>query len=141
MIGGNTNRREFLQKGTMGSKCESQDSIKRYMQCTAAAVRYLLEETGTKEKAERLLMTGGATLSSYWPQALANICNLVVEAINMPEFTAYGAALFARAAVAGDFQSASSVYKSKIYRPECRERFDDWYKSHQVDVFEKMYKN
>ena len=74
-------------------------AIKSYMDQAANKVALGLEKLGFKDKINKIVMSGGAANSSYWPQAIATACGVVVETVICPEFTAYGAALLARAAL------------------------------------------
>ena len=105
-----------FDKGTIEGDLDPATSIRRYMEAAASAVAYLLQKI--QPDAEKLVMTGGATQSSYWPKALAKICNITIETLNLPEFTAYGAALFARAAAGGNKQaSLNDFFELKRYNP------------------------
>lgn len=86
-------------------------------------VAFLLEKF-QPEKSGKIIMSGGAARSSFWPQVIADLCELTVEAIHFPEFTAYGAAIHAKSAFEGK-QSSTDQYQR-------------WYTQHQKPMFEKL---
>jgi len=85
-------------------------------------------------------MTGGAVASHFWPQLIADLCNIMVEAVDFPEFTAYGAALHAKAAVMGKTGQGPvlETNKSRIYEPVNADAYRHWYLEHQKAVIEKL---
>lgn len=119
-----------FDKGTIEGDFDQATSIRRYMEVAASAVAYLLQKI--QPDAQKLVMTGGATQSNYWPQALANICNITIETLNLPEFTAYGAALFARAASGSNGNKQMSLndfFELKVYQPQKAYYYDNWLKT------------
>ena len=125
-----------FNNGTIEGDFDPATSVRRYMEATASSVAYVLKKI--QPKAEKIIMTGGATQSAYWPQALANICNVSIETIDMPEFTAYGAALFAKAAVTGNStKSLNDLFESKTYFPANSVYFKDWFETCQLSLFEQ----
>ena len=85
-------------------------------------------------------MTGGATASSFWPTAISNICNMEVEAVDFPEFTAYGAALFAKEAVNESISVGwPESARVKLYSPKHSDKYRQWYEGHQKTIIEKEF--
>lgn len=114
-------------------------ATRRYMEATASLVAFLFEQFQPARKNGRVVMTGGAVASSFWPQVIADLCATTVEAINFPEFTAYGAALHAKSAFEGK-QSESTLLEtaqSRSYKPAHAERYRRWYEQCQKPVFAK----
>jgi len=130
-----------LEEGIVESESDIKIAIKRYMECSAAAVLFMLEKLELKEKLDRIVMTGGAVKSTFWPQVIANVSGMPVEAVSFPEFTAYGAALHARAAILGNDSQNSpcKLDKSRIYEPHQTEEYQQWYNCHQKSLMEKIY--
>jgi len=113
-------------------------AILRYMQGIAAKVLFYMEELGIKSNLHKLTMTGGATESSVWPQILADICRIPVEAVEFQEFTALGAALFAKYAVTHDrsgFELLSAA--KKLYYPSNENLYGGWYVNIQQSCLKK----
>jgi len=120
--------------------CEGIISIRRYMECGAAAVVFMLDRFELSKNIDRIIMTGGAVASHFWPQLIADLCNIMVEAVDFPEFTAYGAALHAKAAVMGKTGQGPvlETNKSRIYEPVNADAYRHWYLEHQKAVIEKL---
>ena len=85
-------------------------------------------------------MTGGAAMSRFWPQVIAELYGFAVEAIIFPEFSAYGAALHAKSAFEGKQSSSSlpSIIESRHYEPIHADQYQEWYKEHQKPMLEKL---
>ena len=96
-------------------------AIKSYMDQSAEEVALGLERLGLKDKVKTMVMSGGAAASSFWPQAIATACGVVVETVIFPEFTAYGAACFARAALGLDAPKDRwpNYFEALSFEPEC----------------------
>jgi sugar (pentulose or hexulose) kinase len=74
--------------------------VKQFMDSAVAKVGSAIEKLKRKGVVpQKLIMTGGATTSSYLPAAITAVCQLPVEVVKFRELTAYGAALFAAQAV------------------------------------------
>jgi len=113
-------------------------AILRYMQGIAARVLFYMEELDIKDNLHKLIMTGGATESSVWPQILADVCGIPVETIKFQEFTALGAALFAKYAATRDrsgFELLPAV--KKLYHPSKKNLYGDWYVNIQRPYLKK----
>jgi sugar (pentulose or hexulose) kinase len=113
-------------------------SVRRYMEWAGSVVAHALDRCGFARSLEKIVVTGGAMKSRFWPQIIADLCGLTVEAVDYPHFTAYGAALHAREAVLGpagphDFPRAATV---RSYAPQQSQRYRAWYH----DVQEPMLK-
>jgi sugar (pentulose or hexulose) kinase len=108
-------------------------SVRRYMEWAGSVVAHALEHCGLARGLGKIVVTGGAMQSRFWPQAIADICDLTVEAVDYPHFTAYGAARHARAAVLGPqepyhFPSAATV---RVYTPRDALPYRAWYRDFQ----------
>ena len=112
--------------------------IRRYMEGAAASAVFAMEKLGIDESCDKIIMSGGATGSCFWPQVIADLCGKTVEVVNFSEFTAYGAALFAKAAAEG--MAAESMFsqwnKSRKYEPLNASAYRQWYHGHQRAVME-----
>ncbi len=109
------------------------------MEAAGASVVFLLDSFQSK-KGSRIIMSGGAAMSSFWPQVIADLCGLAVESVNFPEFTAYGAALHAKSAYEGK-QSDSNlldVAEAKHYEPINTDLYERWYEQYQKPMFERL---
>jgi len=115
-------------------------AVKRYMEVTGSLVAFLLEKF-QPEKGGKIIMSGGAAMSCFWPQVIADLCELAVEAINFSEFTAYGAALHAKSAFEGKRCGSSllDIAKAKHYEPVCTNQYQQWYAQYQKPAFEKLF--
>jgi sugar (pentulose or hexulose) kinase len=114
-------------------------SVRRYMEWAGSAVAHALERCGLARGLEKVVVTGGAMQSRFWPQVIAEICNLAVEAVACPHFTAYGAARHARAAVLGPapsprFPNAATV---RTYVPQRAQPYRAWYREFQKPMLER----
>lgn len=116
-------------------------AIQRFMEWTGSRVEYVLEKRKFKSNLNHLLMTGGAVKNSLWPQIIADICNIKVKAIDFPELTAYGAALFALEAATGNTLSESlpDNFETRIYEPQFPVEYQDWYRNHQYPMLENSF--
>jgi len=112
--------------GAVGKEFEGvmqSGSVSDFMKRTAANVRKVLAKVGAGKTLTRLLMTGGALRSPEWPQTIADVCGLEVEGVRFDELTAYGAAMFARSAVAGEDSLEEGWPKGVevcVYEPKSR---------------------
>jgi len=107
--------------------------VRRYMEWSGSVVAHALDNCGLSGGLDKIIVTGGAMSSRLWPQAIADICDLVVEAVECPPFTAYGAALHAREAVLGSLQPHGfpSTAVVRTYAPQHSEEYRAWYQDHQ----------
>jgi len=129
-----------IDDGTV--RCEGSNPIlllRRYMEAAAARVAFILEKLRIKSETQKLVMTGGAASSSCWPTIIAQVCGMPVEVINFGELTAYGAALFARAAATGEsnVEGWPSSIKTIVCEPEKSDIYQQWYRKHQKPAMEK----
>jgi sugar (pentulose or hexulose) kinase len=114
-------------------------SVRRYMEWAGSVVAYALDRCGLARGLEKIVVTGGAMKSRFWPQIIAGICDLTVEAVDCPHFTAYGAAWHAREAVLGriephHFPSAATV---GTYAPQQSQQYRAWYRDCQEPMLER----
>jgi sugar (pentulose or hexulose) kinase len=99
-----------------------------YMQAISARVLFYMEKLGINNNLGKLIMAGGAAKSSVWPQILADMCGIMVETVEFQEFTALGAALFAKYAATGEragFEMLSTT--KKLYLPSEKRLYGKWY--------------
>jgi sugar (pentulose or hexulose) kinase len=108
-------------------------AVRRYMEWAGAEVLRALENCGLVKGLEKIIVTGGAMKSRFWPQAIADICGLTVEAVDYPYFTAYGAALHAREALQRPAQARRfpDTAVVRTYAPRQAERYRAWYEECQ----------
>ncbi len=128
-----------IDRGVVEPAGDAPLSVRRYMEWAGSVVAYALERCGLAHGLEKIVATGGAMQSRFWPQAIADICHLTVEAVDCPHFTAYGAALHARAAVLGPtpshlFPTAATV---RTYAPQRAEQYCTWYREFQKPMLER----
>ena len=132
--------REALQvdvaTGNLAPEHTGRVALQRYMEWAAACVRSALEQMGCLASLERLIAVGGAMTSRVWAQLIANVCARPVEAIDFPEFTAWGAASHAMMACAAatarpDLPTSA---RRQVYQPQRVEAYEHWYQRHQAEV-------
>ena len=123
-----------LDAGVVSPAGDARSSVRRYMEWAGAVVAHALDGCGLARKLERIIVTGGAMKSRFWPQAIADICDLTVEAVDYPYFTAYGAALHAREALLGPGQAHRfpGTAVIRVYRPQQPQRYRAWYERLQM---------
>ena len=85
-----------------------------------------------------IVVAGGAMSSRLWPQILAEVCGLSVEAVDCPAFTAYGAALHARETMLGPpeshrFPSTAAV---RTHTPRHAREYRAWYQDCQKPMLD-----
>jgi sugar (pentulose or hexulose) kinase len=122
--------------------CQMDDApqtIRRYMEAAGSKVRYVLEKMNIRSSLKKLLMTGGAASGKMWPQIIANICQVPVEAICFDALCAYGAANLARFTFLGkeDFPGWPEGIQSTVYEPEKIEGYEQWFWKYQFPLFEQ----
>jgi sugar (pentulose or hexulose) kinase len=125
--------RADVNSGTVEPAGDAPLSVRRYMEWAGSVVAHALERCGLARGLGKIVVTGGAMQSRFWPQAIADICDLTVAAVDYPHFTAYGAARHARAAVLGAqrphrFPSATTV---RVYTPQHASLYRAWYRDFQ----------
>jgi glycerol kinase len=113
-------------------------SVRRYMEWSGSVVAHALDDCGLRRGLEKIVVTGGAMSSRLWPQTIAGVCDLIVEAVECPQFTAYGAALHAREALLGPlkphrFPSTATV---RTYTPQRSHEYRVWYQDHQKPMLD-----
>ena len=115
------------------------DAIKSYMEASGSLVAFLLEKFRSK-KDGKIIMSGGAAMSDFWPQVISDLCGLTVEAVNFPEFTAYGAALHAKSAFENKQSNSNiiNIAESRHYEPIHADKYQQWYEKNQKPMFEKL---
>ncbi|MCU0913261.1 MAG: FGGY-family carbohydrate kinase [Planctomycetes bacterium] len=113
-------------------------SVRRYMEWAGSVVAWALERCWAGGL-EKIVIAGGAMQSRFWPQVIADTCGLVVEAVDYPCFTAYGAALHALQAVLGTtpprrYPNTAAV---RTYAPRQARRYQTWYRDCQKPLLER----
>jgi sugar (pentulose or hexulose) kinase len=93
-----------LEAGVVEPAGDAALSVKRYMEWSGSVVAHALDDCGLRGELTKIVVTGGAMSSRLWPQAIADVCDLAVKAVECPQFTAYGAALHARQALLGPLE-------------------------------------
>jgi len=122
-----------IKKGIIDGEPKAETAIRRYMEWAGARAALMREKYVPVKSQDRIVMTGGAVKSRFWPQVISNLCQIKVEAVDFPEFTAYGAALHARKAVKakGGPESGSKADspggRKIIYEPNDNGRYRKWY--------------
>ena len=114
-------------------------AVRDYMLWGAGKVAFALDRLALAQKVDRLVITGGCVASSFWLSAIASVGGVVVEAVDFAEFTAYGAALHARAAsgVEGTHSGFPEYMRTTVYQPEEVSRYQQWYQVYQKPLFER----
>ena len=113
-------------------------SVKRYMEWSGSVVAHALDDCGLRRGLDRIVVTGGAMSSRLWPQVIAEVCGLVVEAVQCAPFTAYGAALHAREAVLGPLQPHRfpSTAAVRTCTPRRSHEYRRWYENCQKPMLD-----
>jgi len=116
-------------------------SVRRYMEWAGSVVAHALEVCGLRPGLEKIVATGGAMASRFWPQAIADLCGLTLEAVDCPSFTAYGAALHARVALLGAPRSHRfpDTAMVKTYTPRQSHEYREWYQTYQRPLLDAQY--
>jgi sugar (pentulose or hexulose) kinase len=116
------------------------DAVKRYMEAAASLAAFMLERFQDREKNERIIMSGGAASSHFWPQVVADVCDTVVKTVIFPEFAAYGAALHAKSAYEGKEAASdpAEFTESRMYEPVNNNKYRSWYEQYQRPMFEEL---
>jgi sugar (pentulose or hexulose) kinase len=129
-----------LDTGTVDPAGDVAMSVRRYMEWAGSAVAYTLEMCGLEQGLERIVATGGSMASRFWPQAIADICGLTVEAVDCAQFTAYGAALHARQVLLGPAGShrfpGTAVVRTHVSRQS--NEYQAWYQEHQKPILQRQ---
>ncbi|HQN32894.1 MAG TPA: FGGY family carbohydrate kinase [Sedimentisphaerales bacterium] len=122
-----------LDAGEVEPSGDAATSVRRYMEWAGSTVAHALEVCGLKHSLERIVATGGAMASRFWPQTISSICGLTLEAVDCASFTAYGAALHARTALLGPDRSQRFPNTATIrtYTPQRSQEYREWYCRHQ----------
>ncbi len=127
-----------LESGVVEAEADAALSVRRYMEWSGSVVAHALDSCGLVRGLDKIVVTGGAMSSRLWPQVIADVCDLIVEAVECPQFTAYGAALHARGALLGPLEPhrfpGTSVVRT--YVPQYSERYKTWYQDHQKPMFD-----
>jgi rhamnulokinase len=111
-------------------------SVRRYMEWAGSVVAHALDRCGLIRGLRKIVVAGGAMQSRFWPQAIADICDLMVEAVDYPHFTAYGAACHARAAVLGppEAHRFPRAATARVYAPQHASSYRAWYRDFQAPM-------
>jgi sugar (pentulose or hexulose) kinase len=128
-----------VDRGRVAPVDDVASAVRRYMEWAGSVVAHALGQCGLARGLEKIVVTGGAMQSRFWPQVIADICDLTVEAVDYPHFTAYGAALHAREAVLSSrgsrrFPGAATV---RTYVPQEAPRYRAWYRGFQEPMLER----
>ena len=119
--------------GGVAGESDGPLSIRRYMEWAGSVVAFVLEKFELTADQGQIVMSGGATRSGFWPQVVADLCGITAQAIDFPEFTAYGAALHAMAGVSGKMSwgHLPEEIDMQIYEPKYAVEYRQWYLEHQ----------
>jgi sugar (pentulose or hexulose) kinase len=127
-----------LDAGVVESAGDAALSVRRYMEWSGSVVAHALDSCGLRRGLKKIVVAGGAMSSHLWPQIIAEVCSLAVEAVECTPFTAYGAALHAREARLGplkphQFPSTAAV---RTYTPQHPREYTAWYRDHQMPMLD-----
>ena len=127
-----------LDTGAIEPAGDAPSAVRRYMEWAGSMVAHALDGCGLMKGLERIVGAGGAMTSRLWPQVIADICGLRVEAVDCPHFTAYGAALHARRAVLGPVQPPCVPRTATVraYAPQSSQQYRTWYLASQKPMLE-----
>ena len=129
-----------VETGSIHPACTGTVAVQRYMEWAASVVRSALDRTGRLSSLDRMVVTGGAMTSRLWPQIIADVCGITVDAVDFPAFTSLGAA--SHAMMAKEITPAQPhpaiKEKSHRYEPERTEQYESWYQQHQRNVVEGL---
>jgi len=125
--------------GMVESAGDAPVSVRRYMEWAGSVVAHALARCGLARGLEKIVVAGGAMKSRFWPQVIADICDLTVEAVDCPYFTAYGAALHARGAVLGSVESHRYPGPATVgtYVPQYARQYRAWYRDFQEPMLRR----
>jgi sugar (pentulose or hexulose) kinase len=114
-------------------------SVRRYMEWAGSVVAHALSRCSLTRGLEKIVVAGGAMKSRFWPQVIADICDLTVEAVDCPYFTAYGAALHAREALLGPGEPHRLPSTAIIgtYAPQQSRQYRAWYHNFQEPMLNR----
>jgi sugar (pentulose or hexulose) kinase len=129
-----------LDTGSVEPTGDAASSVRRYMEWSGSVVAHALDECGLRQGLDKIVVAGGAMSSRLWPQIIADVCGLAVEAVECPPFTAYGAALHAREAVLGLLQPHRfpSTAVVRTYTPQHPREYGAWYHEHQKPILDAI---
>lgn len=110
--------------------------LQRYMEWAASAVAYYLEKLTKAHSVAKMYFTGGGANSNIWPQLVAEICGLEVEAFEFDQLTAFGAAITAYKAMHEKEKvfSIPNNIKKQNYKPQ-NPAYRQWYINYQREMF------
>jgi gluconokinase len=110
--------------------------LQRYMEWAASVVAFHMEKLSETHQITKIYFTGGAANSNIWPQLIAEICNLEVEAFEFDQLTAFGAAITAHKAVYENEKSfpLPDNIKKQYYKPQ-NTAYREWYIDYQRKPF------
>jgi sugar (pentulose or hexulose) kinase len=127
-----------LDRGAVEPAGDASLLIRRYMEWSGSVVAHALDDCGLRRGLEKIVVTGGAMSSRLWPQIIAEVCDLAVEAVDCPQFTAYGAALHARGALLGPLEPHRfpSTAVVRTYMPRHPREYRAWYQDCQKSMLD-----
>jgi len=129
-----------LDTGSVESVEDASLAVRRFMEWSGSVVAHALDDCGLRRGLEEIVVTGGAMSSRMWPQTIADVCGLIVEAVECPQFTAYGAALHAREALLGPLEPHRfpSTAVVRTYTPQHPREYRVWYQDHQKPMLDAI---
>ena len=129
-----------LDTGDVEPRGDAALSVRRYMEWSGSVVAHALDDCGLRQGLDKIVVTGGAMTSRLWPQMIADVCDLIVEAVEYPPFTAYGAALHAREALLGSLEPHRfpSTAVVRTYTPQHPREYGAWHHDHQQPMLDTL---
>ena len=130
-----------ILSGSVAGESDGPLTIRRYMEWAASVVAFVLEKFELTTGQGQIVMSGGATRSGFWPQVVADLCGITVQAIDFPEFTAYGAALHAMAGTSEemDWGHLPRWIEAQTYEPKYAAEYRQWYLEHQKALLAESF--
>ncbi len=127
---------EKWQKYSVSSK-ESSKAIRDYMSYTASIVAFFSERLEVSSQSGRILMTGGAAKSRFWPQVIADMTGRDVELIDFMELTALGAARYCQKALGSGIKPGLYECVSKKVVSPSGDNLRQWFLNKQLPVIKE----
>jgi len=127
-----------IASGAVEPTCNPAESVRRYMEWAASEVAYALDTSGLMGGLQKIVATGGAMTSRFWPQVIADVCDIPVEAVHYPYLTAHGAALHAMEALEGDPRPISMPDSALVrtFEPDRGRAYRAWYEQTQKPILD-----
>lgn len=114
------------------------ERIRRFIEGQSARLAHLFDTIGVERSGSTITMTGGAVAFSVWPQIIADVTGMTVEAVQFDELTALGAIRLTQSIIEKNNTNTAWPSEATVRyihpNSSITSKYDAWLREHQFAI-------